>query len=59
MIATSKIPNPLLEIGILSDVDLPVASCASGLDEDSLEGGPAWLCGSIGFHPLLVPSSIP
>jgi len=36
MVAASKIPNPLLEIGALSDVDLPVASCGFELDEDSL-----------------------
>jgi len=36
MVATSKIPNPLEEIGILSDVYLPISSCSFGLDEDSL-----------------------
>ncbi len=59
MVAASKIPNPLLEIGILSDVDLPVASCGSELDEDSLEGGRAWLRSVVGVDPLLVLLSIP
>jgi len=36
MVAASKIPDPLLEIGILSNVDLPIASCNFELDEDSL-----------------------
>jgi len=27
MVAASKIPAPILEIGVLSDVDLPIASC--------------------------------
>ena len=37
MVAASKIPDPLLEIGIMSDVDLPISSCGFELDEDSLE----------------------
>jgi len=36
MVAASKIPDPLLEIGALSDAGLPVASCGFELDEDSL-----------------------
>jgi len=36
MVATSKIPVPLLEIGALSDADLPIASYGFELDEDSL-----------------------
>ena len=35
MVATSKMHDPLLEIGALSDADLPVASCSFELDEDS------------------------
>jgi len=36
MVVASKIPDPLLEIGVLSDVDMSITSCGSGLDEDSL-----------------------
>ena len=36
MVVASKILDPLLEISILSDADLPIASCSFELDEDSL-----------------------
>jgi len=36
MVAASKLHDPLLEIGILSDVDLPIPSCGFELDEDSI-----------------------
>jgi hypothetical protein len=36
MVAASKIPGILLEISVMIDVDLPVASCDFELDEDSL-----------------------
>ena len=59
MVAASKRPDPLLEIGALSDVGRPVASCSSELDEDSREDGRAWLRGVVGVDPLLVLWSIP
>lgn len=34
MVAASRIPNPLIEIGALNDVGLPIASCDFELDED-------------------------
>jgi len=34
-VAASKIPDPLPEIGALSDAGLPIASCGFELDEDS------------------------
>jgi len=36
MVSASKIPDPLLEICILNDVDLLVASCGFELDGYSL-----------------------
>ena len=36
MVAASKIPDPLLEIGVPNYVDLLIASCSFELDEDSL-----------------------
>jgi len=36
VVAASKRPDPFLEIGALSDAGLPIASCSSKLDEDSL-----------------------
>ena len=39
MVGAVKRPDPLLEIGALSDAGLPIASCGSELDEDSLEDG--------------------
>ena len=54
MVATSKIPNPLLEIGALSDVGQPIASYGSKLDEDSRTDGQAWLRGVVGVDPRLV-----
>ena len=59
MVGAVKRPDPLLEIGALSDASLPVASCGSELDEDSLEDGRAWLCGVVGVDPLLGLLSIP
>ena len=41
MVGAVKRPDPLLEIGALSDAGLPIASCGSELDEDSLEDGRA------------------
>ena len=41
MVGVIKRPDPLLEIGTLSDAGLPVASCGFELDEDSLEDGRA------------------
>ena len=58
-VAASKKPNPLLEIGALSDVGQPVASYSSELDEDSRAGGRAWLRGVVGVDPLLGLLSIP
>ena len=54
MVGAVKRPDPLLEIGALSDVGLPISSCDSNLDEDSLEDGRAWLRGVVGVDPLLV-----
>ena len=54
MVAASKRPDPLLEIGALSDADQPIASCGSELDEHSLKDGRAWLRGVVGVDPLLV-----
>ena len=59
MVAASKRPNPLLEIGALSDVGQPVASYDSELDEDSRAGGQAWLHGVVGVDPRLVLWSTP
>jgi len=59
MVADLKRPDPLLEIGALSDASLPVASSGFEIDEDSLEDGRAWLRGVVGVDPLLVPLSIP
>ena len=36
MVVASKIPDPLIEIGILRDADLLFASSGFELDEDSL-----------------------
>ena len=59
MVGAVKRPDPLLEIGALSDAGLPVASCSSDLDEDSLKDGRAWLRGVVGVGPLLVLLRIP
>ena len=59
MVAASKRPDPLLEIGALSDVGQPVASYSSELDEDSRVSGPAWLHGVVRVDPLLVLWSTP
>ena len=59
MVGAIERPDPLLEIGALSDAGLLVASCGSELDEDSLEDGRAWLRGVVGVDPLLVLLSIP
>ena len=59
MVVASKIPDPLLEIGALSDVGQPLASYSSELDEDSRASGRAWLCGVVGVDPRLVLWSIP
>ena len=59
MVATSKIPNPLLEIGALSNVGQPVASYDFELDEDSRADGQEGLCVVVGVDPQLVLWSIP
>ena len=59
MVGAVKRLDPLLEIGALSYVGLPVASCGYELDEDSLEDGRAWLRSVVGVDPLLVLLSIP
>ena len=59
MVAASKRPDPLLEIGALKDVSQPVASYGSELDEDSRADGQAWLRGVVGVDPLLVLWSTP
>ena len=59
MVGVVKRPDPLLEIGALSDVGQPIASYGSELDEDSRAGGRAWLRGVVGVDPLLLLLSIP
>ena len=59
MVGAVKRPDPLLEIGALSDVGQPVASYGSELDEDSRTGGQAWLRGVVRVDPRLVLWSTP
>ena len=58
-VAASKRPDPLLEIGALSDVSQRVASYGSELDEDSRAGGRAWSRGVVGVDRRLVLWSTP
>ena len=59
MVAASKRPDPLLEIGVLSDAGQPVASYGPKLDEDSRADGRAWLRSVVGVDPRLVLWSTP